>query len=57
MLILMRREEEVIKIGDDIEIKILKIQSGQVHIGIDAPREVEVLRKELLDGEDEQEDE
>ncbi|MCH2176343.1 MAG: carbon storage regulator CsrA [Lentisphaeria bacterium] len=47
MLILMRRLNESIMIGDDIEIRVLKIQGGQVHLGIDAPREVSVYRKEI----------
>ena len=49
MLILMRREEESIMIGDGIEIMVTKIQGGQVHLGITAPRDVQILRKEMLD--------
>lgn len=47
MLILMRRCEESIIIGNDIEVKVLKIQGNQVHLGIDAPREVSVYRHEI----------
>ncbi|NQZ70027.1 MAG: carbon storage regulator CsrA [Lentisphaeria bacterium] len=47
MLILMRRCEESIMIGNNIEIKVLKIQGNQVHIGIQAPREITVYRHEI----------
>ena len=47
MLILMRRPEESIIIGDNIKIKVLKIQGNQVHIGIEAPRDIEVYRDEI----------
>ena len=47
MLILMRRCEESILIGEDIEVKVLKIQGNQVHLGISAPREVAVYRNEI----------
>jgi len=36
-------------IGDDIEITISKIEDGSVKIGIQAPKEVSILRKELLE--------
>ena len=47
MLILMRRTEESIVIGNNIEIKVLKIQGNQVHLGINAPREITVYRHEI----------
>ena len=47
MLILTRREGETIRIGDDIEVKILSVKSNQVRIGITAPEEVEVHREEI----------
>lgn len=47
MLILSRKLEEEIKIGDSITIKILGIQEGQVRIGIDAPKEMKVFRAEI----------
>lgn len=50
MLILMRRCEESIIIGDnEIEIKVLKVQGNQTHLGISAPREIKVYRKEVFD--------
>ena len=48
MLIVRRRRGEVITIGDDIEIEILDISPTQVKVGIRAPKEVSVLRKEIL---------
>lgn len=49
MLVLSRRIGETLKIGDDVEIHILDIGRGQVRIGIAAPRNVNVVRSELLD--------
>ena len=49
MLILNRREGESIKIGDDIEIEIVSVSGNSVKIGINAPQEVSILRKELYD--------
>lgn len=47
MLILTRRPGEVLRIGDDIQVIILDAKSRHVKIGIDAPREIKVLREEL----------
>jgi len=47
MLILTRRVQESIIIGDDIKITICGIDRGQVKLGIDAPKEVEVHREEI----------
>lgn len=47
MLILSRKVEEEIKIGDAITIKILGIHEGQVRIGIEAPKDVKVYRSEI----------
>lgn len=47
MLILSRRPEEVIRIGDDITITLLGIRGNSVRIGIDAPRSVTVHRQEI----------
>jgi carbon storage regulator len=49
MLVLTRKLEEKVKIGDHIYISILEIESGFVKIGIDAPKEVPIIRMELLD--------
>ncbi len=48
MLVLTRREGESFTLGDDIEIEILDIKPGVVRIGIRAPRNVRVLRSELI---------
>ncbi|MCZ6821662.1 MAG: carbon storage regulator CsrA [Deltaproteobacteria bacterium] len=47
MLVLTRRLGEVIRIGDDISIRVLDIQRGQVRVAIDAPRDVPVHREEI----------
>ncbi len=47
MLVLTRREDESIMIGDDIEVKLLDVKDNQVKIGIVAPRDVAVHRKEV----------
>jgi len=47
MLVLTRRAGESIIIDDKIELKVLKIRGSQVHLGIDAPRQAAVHRKEV----------
>jgi carbon storage regulator len=47
MLVLTRKENESIMIGDNIEVKILDVRENQVRVGVDAPREVTVHRKEI----------
>lgn len=49
MLIITRKKGESIMIGDDIEITISKIDDGSVKIGIEAPNNVNILRKELYE--------
>ncbi len=49
MLILGRKEEQEIYLGNDIKIKIVDITGGLAKIGIDAPKDVLVLRGELKD--------
>lgn len=46
---LSRKIDEKIKIGDDIEITIVAISGENVRIGINAPREIKVLRSEVYD--------
>ena len=48
MLILTRRASESIQIGDDIEIKILNTTNQTVKIAIEAPKDILILRKELV---------
>jgi len=47
MLILTRRADESLMIGDDIKITVLGIKGNQVRIGIDAPKDVPVHREEI----------
>jgi carbon storage regulator len=47
MLILSRKVDEVINIGDSITIKVLSIQEGQVKIGIVAPKDMSIYRAEI----------
>ena len=50
MLCLSRKVEESILIGNDIEIKILRLKSnGEIVLGINAPKSILVIRKELLE--------
>lgn len=49
MLIITRKKGESLMIGDDIEITISKIEDGSVKIGINAPKNITILRKELYE--------
>ena len=49
MLVLSRDKGEIIVIGDDIKIVVVEIKGDKVRIGIDAPKEVTVHRKEVYD--------
>ncbi len=49
MLILTRRVGETFMIGDDITITICSIRNSQARIGIQAPRDVSIHRKEVYD--------
>ena len=49
MLVLSRREDESIIVNDNIEIKIIGIKQDQVKIGIVAPKDVKIFRKEIYD--------
>ncbi|NLP07108.1 MAG: carbon storage regulator CsrA, partial [Clostridiaceae bacterium] len=48
MLVLTRKRDQSIVINENIEITVLDIQGDQVRIGIDAPREVSIHRKEVF---------
>lgn len=48
MLVLARKRGQRIKIGDDIVIRVLKIDGTQVWLGIDAPGDLSIIRAELL---------
>ena len=47
MLVLTRKSNQSIMIGDDIEISVLAIMGEKVRIGIEAPRSVPVFRREV----------
>ena len=47
MLVLSRRADESLFIGDDIKITVLDIRGGQVRIGITAPESIKVHREEV----------
>ena len=47
MLVLTRKSNQSIMIGDDIEVSVLSIMGEKVRIGIQAPRDVPVFRKEV----------
>ena len=47
MLILTRKENETILIGENISIKVVEIRGRQVRIGIEAPADILVLREEM----------
>ncbi|GEA29300.1 MULTISPECIES: carbon storage regulator CsrA [Clostridium] len=49
MLIITRKKGESLMIGDDIEVIISRIDDGSVKIGIKAPKDVSILRKELYE--------
>ncbi len=57
MLVLTRKSNQSIMIGDDIEISVLAVMGEKVRIGIEAPRSVPVFRKEVYVEIREEEDE
>ena len=49
MLVLTRKVDEAILIGDDIRICVLSVDGDRVSIGVDAPRAMRIFRNELLE--------
>ena len=49
MLILKRKPGEAIRIGENVTVSILSVDSGQVRVAIDAPVDIPILRSELLE--------
>ena len=47
MLVLTRKLNQSIKIGDDVEITVIEVRGDQVRLGVTAPRDVAVHRKEV----------
>ena len=48
MLVLTRKKDQSIMIGDNIEITIIDIQGEQVRVGINAPKNITIHRKEVF---------
>jgi carbon storage regulator len=55
MLVLSRKQSEEIKISDDITITVVKVGRSRVHLAINAPAGVSIVRSELLDSVEEPE--
>lgn len=49
MLVLSRQRDETVMIGDDIEVTVVDIRGDKVRLGITAPKEISVHRKEVYD--------
>ena len=49
MLVLTRKIDESIVIGDNIVVKVVAVENGVVKLGIDAPKEISIMRSELLE--------
>ena len=56
MLILTRKPNESIQIGDDVRVTVVEFRRGHIRIGVDAPDDVRILRTELIEREREQEE-
>ena len=55
MLVLSRKQNQSLVIGDNIVITILSIDRDQIRLGIEAPREISIMRQELFQAVKEQE--
>ena len=49
MLILTRRPGEAIQIGEEVIVRVLSVNGSQIRIGIEAPKETNIVRTELID--------
>lgn len=49
MLVITRKKNESILIGDNIEITVVKVDDGSVRLAISAPKDIKILRRELYD--------
>ena len=49
MLVLARKLNESIVVNDDITIRVISIEKGVVKLGIDAPKEISIVRSELIE--------
>ena len=48
MLVLARKEDDAIHIGENIIVKVVSIENGIVKLGIEAPKEISIMRHELI---------
>lgn len=51
MLVLSRKKDQSIAISEDIVVKVLSVKGNTVRLGIEAPKEVKVIRTEISDDE------
>lgn len=49
MLVLSRKKDERIQVGDNIFVTVVEVRGDKVRLGIEAPREVKVMREELIE--------
>ena len=49
MLVLARKLDESIVIGDNIVVKVVSLENGVVKLGIEAPKEISIIRNELIE--------
>lgn len=49
MLVISRKTDETILLGDDIEIKVISVDNNTVKLGISAPKDISILRKEIYE--------
>ncbi|MEN8302900.1 MAG: carbon storage regulator CsrA [Campylobacterota bacterium] len=49
MLVLARKLDESIVIGDNITVKVISVEKGVVKLGIDAPSDISIVRNELIE--------
>lgn len=49
MLVLTRKLDQVIKLGDDITITVVKMSNGSVQLGVEAPRSLKIMRAECTE--------
>lgn len=47
MLVLSRKIDDIIKIGDNITLKVVRVQGGSVRLGIEAPNNIQITRGEI----------
>ncbi len=50
MLVLSRKKNEVVMIGDNIVVRVIDIRGDKVHLGFEAPREIQIVRDDCKKG-------